>query len=118
MAYNKKYTCSVKQRIQMVWFYAEIRSSSLTPTKFVKHFDLDSKHGKLSKQTILAVVKTSFWKLGLCWMYLTVVDRKLRDQQLTLMQLDQQYWKSKEVYPWTFGKTQTWQSEETNNSAS
>ena len=30
------------------------------------------------------------------------------------MQLDQQYWKSKEVYPWTFGRTQ---SEEINNSA-
>ena len=47
---------SVKQRIQMVWFYAETKSFSLTPTKFVKHFDLDRKHGKPSKQTILAVV--------------------------------------------------------------
>ena len=27
-------------------------------------------------------------------MYLTVVDRKLGDQRLTLVQLDQQYWKS------------------------
>ena len=40
----------------MVWFYAETKSISLTPTKFVKHFDLDRKHGKPSKQTILAVV--------------------------------------------------------------
>ena len=47
-------------------------------------------------------------------MYLTVVDRELGDQRLTLMQLDQQYWKSKEVYPWTFGGTQ---SEEISNSA-
>ena len=46
----------VKQRIQMVWFYAESKSISLTPIKFVKHFDLDRKHGKPSKQTILAVV--------------------------------------------------------------
>ena len=54
MAHNKKY--SVKQRIQMVWCYAETNTISLTPTKFVKHFDLDRKHGKPSKQTILAVV--------------------------------------------------------------
>ena len=54
MAHNKKY--SVKQRIQMVWFYAETKSISLTQTKFVKHFDLDRKHGKPSKHTILAVV--------------------------------------------------------------
>ena len=47
-------------------------------------------------------------------MYLTVVDRKLGDQRLTLMQLDQEYWKSKEVFPWTFSRTQ---SEEINNSA-
>ena len=47
-------------------------------------------------------------------MYLTVVDRELGDQWLTMMQLDQQYWKSKEVYPWTFGGTQ---SEEISNSA-
>ena len=47
-------------------------------------------------------------------MYLTVVDRKMGDQRLTLMQLDQQlYWKSKEVYPWTFGRTQ---NEEISNS--
>ena len=54
MAHDKKYT--VKQRIQMSWFYAETKSTSLTPTKFVKHFDLDHKHFKPSKQTILAVV--------------------------------------------------------------
>ena len=47
-------------------------------------------------------------------MYLTVEDRKLGDQWLTLTQLDQQYWKSKEVYPWTFGRTR---SEEINKSA-
>ena len=46
-------------------------------------------------------------------MNLTVINRK-QDQGLKLMQLDQQYWKSKEVYPWTFDKTQ---SEEINNSA-
>ena len=40
----------------MVWFYLETKSISLTPTQFVKHFDLDRKHGKPSKQTILAVV--------------------------------------------------------------
>ena len=45
-------------------------------------------------------------------MYLTVEDRKLRDQLLTMMQLDQQYWKSKKVYPWTFDRTQ---SEEINS---
>ena len=52
--------------------------------------------------------------MGLCWMYLTVIDRNLGDQWLTLIQLDQQYWKSKEVYPWIFGRTQ---SEEISNSA-
>ena len=54
MDHNKKY--SVKQRIQMVWFYVETKSISFTSTKFVKHFDLDRKNGKPSKQTILAVV--------------------------------------------------------------
>ena len=29
---------SVKHRIQMVWFYTETKSFSLTTTKFVKHF--------------------------------------------------------------------------------
>ena len=38
----------------MVWFYAETESISLTPTKFVKHSDLERMHGKPSKQTILA----------------------------------------------------------------
>ena len=49
MAHNKKY--SVKQQIQMVWFYAETKSISLlnTWTKFVKYFDLDYEHGKPSK---------------------------------------------------------------------
>ena len=47
---------SVKQRIQMVWFYVETKSISFTSTKFVKHFDLDRKNDKPSKQTILAVV--------------------------------------------------------------
>ena len=47
-------------------------------------------------------------------MYLSVVDRNLGDQRLTLIQLDQQYWKSKDVYPWTFGRTQ---SKEFSNSA-
>ena len=54
MAHNKKYT--VKQRIQMAWFYAKTKSISLTPTKFMKHFHLNRKHGKPSKQTILALV--------------------------------------------------------------
>ena len=54
MANNKEY--SVKQQIQKVWFYAKTKAISLTRTKFVKHFDLDRKHGKLSKQSILAVV--------------------------------------------------------------
>ena len=53
MAHNKKY--SVKQRIQMVWLKRRKKSTSLTPTKFVKHFDLDRKRGKPPKQTILAV---------------------------------------------------------------
>ena len=84
----------------MVWFYVETKSISLTLTKSVKYFDLDRKNSKPSKQTILAAVVgcgwlTSFWKLGVCCMNLTVVDRKLGDQRLTLMQLDQQYWKSK-----------------------
>ena len=59
-------------------------------TKFVKHFDLDRKHGKPSKQTILAVVN-KFLKSG--WMFLSVLDRKPGDQQLTLMQVDAQYGK-------------------------
>ena len=42
-------------------------------------------------------------------MYLTVVDRKL-------MQLHQQYWKSKEVYPWTFGRTQSQEINKTEHS--
>ena len=54
MAQNKKN--SVKGRIQMVWFYAETKSISLTPTKVLKHFDLNRKHGKPSKQTIITVV--------------------------------------------------------------
>ena len=54
MAHNR--ARSVKQRIQMVWFYAETKFISLYPMKFVKHFDLDRKHGKPSKQIILAVV--------------------------------------------------------------
>ena len=40
----------------MVRFDAETKSISLTQTKFVKHFDLDRRHGKPSKQTILAMV--------------------------------------------------------------
>ena len=51
---HKKY--SVKQQIQMVWFYAETKSILLTSIKFVKHFDLDRKHSKPLNQTILAVV--------------------------------------------------------------
>ena len=52
---HKKY--SVKHQIQMIWFYAgKKKSISLTPIKFVKHFDLDRKHSKPLKQTILAVV--------------------------------------------------------------
>ena len=51
---HKKY--SVKQNIQMVWFYTETKSTSLTPIKFVRHFDLDRNYGKPLKQTILAVV--------------------------------------------------------------
>ena len=95
---HKKY--SVKQQIQMVWFYAETKSILLTPIKFVKHFDLDRKHDKPLKTNHPSCgCLTSFWKLGLCWMYLIVIDRKLGDQRLTLMQLDQQYWESKEVYP-------------------
>ena len=58
-------------------------------------------------------VLTSFLKTWSVLDYLTVVDRKLGDQRLTMMQLDQQYWKSKEVYPWTISRTQ---SEEINNS--
>ena len=42
------------------------------------------------------------------------IDRKLGDQRQTSIKLDQQYWKSKEVYPWTLCRTQ---SEEINNSA-
>ena len=61
-----------------------------TRTKFVKHFDLDCKHGKPSKQTILAVVN-KFLKSG--WMFLAVLGRKPGDQQLTLMQVDAQYGK-------------------------
>ena len=53
-AHNKQN--SAKQQIQMVWFYAEAKSILLTRTKFVKHFDLDCKHVKPSKQTILAVI--------------------------------------------------------------
>ena len=77
----------------MVWFYDKTNSISLTSTKFGKHFNLDHKHGKLSKQTVLWLV-TKFLKNGsdgLCWVFLTVVDRKLGDQRLTLMHLDQQY---------------------------
>ena len=48
--------CSVKHQIQMVWFYAETKLISLTPINFLKHFDLDRKHAKFLKQTILAVV--------------------------------------------------------------
>ena len=44
MAHNKKY--SVKQWIEMVWFYAKTKSISLTPVKFVKHLNLDCKRGK------------------------------------------------------------------------
>ena len=51
---HKKY--SVKQQVQMVWFYAETKSISLTPIRLVKHFDLDCKHDKPVKQTIPAVV--------------------------------------------------------------
>ena len=32
----------------MVWFYTETRPISPSPIKFVKHFDLDPKHGKPS----------------------------------------------------------------------
>ena len=57
MAHNKKYSVKrVKQWIQLVGFYAETKSISLIPTKFEKYFLLDRKHGKPSKQTILAVV--------------------------------------------------------------
>ena len=43
MTHNKKY--SVKQRVQMVWFYVETKSISLTQAKFVNHFDLGRKQG-------------------------------------------------------------------------
>ena len=63
MAHNKKY--SVKQLIQVLWFYAETKSISLILTKFVKHFDLDHKHSKPSKQIILAGVN-KFLKNWVC----------------------------------------------------
>ena len=72
MAHNKNYR--VKQRI------------SLTQTKFVKHFALDGKHVKPSKQRILAVVN-NFLETG------SVLDvprssrQKTGDQRLTLRQL-------------------------------
>ena len=40
----------------MVWFYAEIKSISRTQTRLVKHFNLDRKHGKPSKPTILGMI--------------------------------------------------------------
>ena len=40
----------------MVWFYTETKLISLYSDEVVKHFDLDHKHGKPSKQTILTVV--------------------------------------------------------------
>ena len=60
----------------------------------------------MAKQTILAVVNivNKFLKTWSGWMYQAVVDRKLGDQWLTLMQLDEQYWKSLEVYLWLSAK--------------
>ena len=58
MARNKatKQSYSVEQRVHMVWFYAKTKSISRTQTKVVKHFNLDRKHGKPSKPTILGMV--------------------------------------------------------------
>ena len=62
MARNKaaKQSYSVKQRVHTVWFYAETKSISRIQTKFVKHFNLDRKHGKPSKPTILGMVNKFF----------------------------------------------------------
>ena len=58
MAHNKKYIV-LNYNSGFKWFgssYADTKWISLTLTTFVKHFNLDRKHGKPSKQTIIAVV--------------------------------------------------------------
>ena len=63
----------------MVWFYAKTKSISFTPSKFVKHFYLHRKHGKPSKQTILAVqLANKILKTG------TELDVPRNDSQKTL----------------------------------
>ena len=100
----------------MIWIYAKTKWISLTSTKFVKRSDLDCKHCKPSEHPSCALLTLFFWKL--CVLNVPYYGRSKRGyQRLTLIEatsLDQQYWESKEGYPWIFGRTE---SAETDNSA-
>ena len=74
MAHSKKYI--VNQRIQMVWFFIPKQNQFYPSDKVCETLTLDRKHGKPSKTNHPSCGNlTSFWKMGLWWMYLTVEDR-------------------------------------------